>query len=179
MSYRNLYIIVILSIISALLAEPQIIIIKKVIKPQRQDHSPPFRNNNKNEQKKEAPDFIRDQFNRDRQYHDRDQAYRPPQEEEKNYTNYYLFGVSMFVLGVLAVLSLYLCVFLYNKWLRKKENVFYNNLHIMKPLDTPITKEMQKIEVKNEGIVPNASQDIAIEHKMYTNNNIVGATEEV
>ena len=42
----------------------------------------------------------------------------------------------------------------------------------MKP---PIMKE--NVEVKNEGIVPNARQ--GIELKMYTNNNIIGATEEV
>ena len=177
MSYRNIYVIVILSLVSALLAEPQIIIIKEVIKSPRQDHSPPFHNNNNNGRKNEAPDFIREQFNRDRQYHDRDQAYRPPQEEEKNYSSYYLFGVSMFLLGALAVLFLYLCVFLYNKWLRKKEFVFYNNLHLTKQLDTPVEKEKEKVEVKNEGIVPNASHDIEL--KMYTNNNIVGATEEV
>lgn len=171
MSLINLYVIVILSLLSALLAEPQIIIIRNKVKTPRQDHSP-FRNSTKNQQKKEAPDFIRDQFNKDRQYHDRDQSYRPPQEEEKNYSNYYLFGISMFALGVLAVVLIYLCVFFYNKWLRKKEITFYNNLHIMKP---PIVKE--NVEVKNEGIVPNARQ--GIELKMYTNNNIIGATEEV
>ena len=171
MSYINLYVIVILSLFSTLMAEPQIIIIRNKVKSTRQDHSP-FRNATKNQQKKEAPDFIRDQFNKDRQYHDRDQSYRPPQEEEKNYSNYYLFGISMFALGVLAVVSIYLCVFFYNKWLRKKEITFYNNLHIMKP---PIVKE--NIEVKNEGIVPNARQ--GIELKMYTNNNIIGVTEEV
>ena len=171
MSYINLYVIVILSLFSALLAEPQIIIIRNKVKTPRQDHSS-FRNSTKNQQKKEAPDFIRDQFNKDRQYHDRDQSYRPPQEEEKNYSNYYLFGISMFALGVLAVVLIYLCVFFYNKWLRKKEITFYNNLHTMKP---PIVKE--NVEVKNEGIVPNARQ--GIELKMYTNNNIIGATEEV
>lgn len=171
MSYINLYVIVILSLFSTLMAEPQIIIIRNKVKTPRQDHSP-FRNSTKNQQKKEAPDFIRDQFNKDRQYHDRDQSYRPPQEEEKNYSNYYLFGISMFSLGVLAVVLIYLCVFFYNKWLRKKEITFYNNLHIMKP---PIMKE--NVEVKNEGIVPNARQ--GIELKMYTNNNIIGATEEV
>lgn len=171
MSYINLYVIVILSLFSTLMAEPQIIIIRNKVKTPRQDHSP-FRNSTKNQQKKEAPDFIRDQFNKDRQYHDRDQSYLPPQEEEKNYSNYYLFGISMFSLGVLAVVSIYLCVFFYNKWLRKKEITFYNNLHIMKP---PIMKE--NVEVKNEGIVPNARQ--GIELKMYTNNNIIGATEEV
>lgn len=171
MSLINLYVIVILSLFSTLMAEPQIIIIRNKVKTPRQDHSP-FRNSTKNQQKKEAPDFIRDQFNKDRQYHDRDQSYRPPQEEKKNYSNYYLFGISMFALGVLAVVLIYLCVFFYNKWLRKKEITFYNNLHIMKP---PIMKE--NVEVKNEGIVPNARQ--GIELKMYTNNNIIGATEEV
>lgn len=174
MLFKTLYVIILFALFSVLIAKPQIIIINKTKNSPRQNNFP-FRNNTKNQQKNEATDFIREQFNKDRQYHDRDQSYRPPQEEEKNYSNYYLFGISMFALGVLAVISIYLCVFLYNKWLRKKEITFYNNLHIIKPLDTPIIKE--KVEVKNEDKVPNARQ--GIELKMYTNNNIIGATEEV
>lgn len=123
MSYRNIYVIVILSLVSALLAEPQIIIIKKIVKSPRQNHSPPFHNNNNNGPKNEAPDFIREQFNRDRQYHDRDQAYRPPQEEEKNYSSYYLFGVSMFLLGALAVLFFTSASFFITNGLERK-NLF-------------------------------------------------------
>lgn len=161
--------------------------------------TPPHFGNHDFPRNDEIPEYIREQFARNKFWQDhRNHNFRPEEhpvppfvppridcqnKAKRHLTKLIIFGVSMFVLGVLVVvLLLYIIVYYYNKWLRKKERLFYKNLRYLIPQVTPRNtvnnNDNNMINNIDGNIVPNASYDLSsalssdfegINRKMYTN----------
>ena len=162
---------------------------------------PPPRDNRGYPLKDEVPEYIRDQFARNKfsqdnrnhnfrpEAHPFEAPFVPPRFDRENeikrqQIELIIFGASMFVLGILVVgVLLYLIVYYYNKWLRRKERLFYKKLRYLIPKTTPQNvifnnNDNNVINNIDDNIVPNASHDLNSElssdfegtnRKMYTN----------
>ena len=161
---------------------------------------PPRRDNRGYPLNDEVPEYIRDQFARNKfsqdnrnhnfrpEAHPFEAPFVPPRfarenEIKRQQIELIIFGASMFVLGILVVVLLYLIVYYYNKWLRRKERLFYKKLRYLIPKTTPQNVDFNNndnnvINNIDDNIVPNASHDLnselssdfeGINRKMYTN----------
>ena len=161
---------------------------------------PPRRDNRGYPLNDEVPEYIRDQFARNKfsqdnrnhnfrpEAHPSEAPFVPPRfarenEIKRQQIELIIFGASMFVLGILVVVLLYLIVYYYNKWLRRKERLFYKKLRYLIPKTTPQNVDFNNndnnvINNIDDNIVPNASHDLnselssdfeGINRKMYTN----------